>query len=405
MAEFSPSADRLATVFGGSGFVGRHIVRALARDGWRIRVAVRRPDLAGFLRPLGVVGQIELVQANLRYPEFDRRGGRGRRRRRQRRRDPAPERPPDLRSGARGRRRRDRARRQPRRGSTNSSTSRASAPTRVRPTPISPARGAARAPCARPRPPQSSCARRSSSVRRTISSSPASRLTAAGAERTWQPDARFASGRRPVCAARQTSNRKDRPMRLFAIDKDETITAFPAAEQVPEGQEQFASEKELAKLAANWPADRLTAIWNSFAGVAGFGADLKPVKKFTNRKTAVARIWKAIQALDAPAAAEATATTRKRPPPRQRAPRARRRRPRRPRPPRPRQARPYRASSARRPSCWRCCAARRRNDGRDRQSDRLAEPLCRRSDYADLCWQPGLWGGNRCDGVGIIRDV
>jgi NADH dehydrogenase len=69
MAEFSPSADRLVIVFGGSGFVGRHIVRALARDGWRIRVAVRRPDLAGFLRPLGVVGQIELVQANLRYPE------------------------------------------------------------------------------------------------------------------------------------------------------------------------------------------------------------------------------------------------------------------------------------------------------------------------------------------------
>jgi len=69
MAEFSPGADRLATVFGGSGFVGRHIVRALARDGWRIRVAVRRPDLAGFLRPLGVVGQIELVQANLRYPD------------------------------------------------------------------------------------------------------------------------------------------------------------------------------------------------------------------------------------------------------------------------------------------------------------------------------------------------
>ncbi|THD47222.1 MAG: complex I NDUFA9 subunit family protein [Bradyrhizobium sp.] len=69
MAEFADSPDRLATVFGGSGFVGRHIVRALARDGWRIRVAVRRPDLAGFIRPFGVVGQVELVQANLRYPE------------------------------------------------------------------------------------------------------------------------------------------------------------------------------------------------------------------------------------------------------------------------------------------------------------------------------------------------
>ncbi len=69
MAEVPSSLDRLATVFGGSGFVGRHVVRALAREGWRVRVAVRRPDLAGFLRPLGVVGQVELVQANLRFPE------------------------------------------------------------------------------------------------------------------------------------------------------------------------------------------------------------------------------------------------------------------------------------------------------------------------------------------------
>jgi hypothetical protein len=96
-------------------------------------------------------------------------------------------------------------------------------------------------------------------------------------------------------------------MRLFAIDNDNTITPFPAAGQIPEGQEQFASEKELAKLAANWPAGRLAQIWNSFAGVAGFGADLKPVKKFTDRKTAAARIWKAIQTLDG-AAPEATAT-------------------------------------------------------------------------------------------------
>ncbi len=57
----------LVTVFGGSGFVGRHVVRALAKRGFRIRVAVRRPDLAGFLQPLGNVGQISLVQANLRY--------------------------------------------------------------------------------------------------------------------------------------------------------------------------------------------------------------------------------------------------------------------------------------------------------------------------------------------------
>ncbi|MCZ8187255.1 MAG: complex I NDUFA9 subunit family protein [Beijerinckiaceae bacterium] len=59
--------SRLVTIFGGSGFVGRHLVRALAREGWRIRVAVRRPDLAGHLQPLGAVGQIHAVQANLRY--------------------------------------------------------------------------------------------------------------------------------------------------------------------------------------------------------------------------------------------------------------------------------------------------------------------------------------------------
>lgn len=59
----------LVTVFGGSGFVGRHVVRALAKRGYRIRVAVRRPDLAGFLQPLGNVGQISFAQANLRYKD------------------------------------------------------------------------------------------------------------------------------------------------------------------------------------------------------------------------------------------------------------------------------------------------------------------------------------------------
>ena len=60
--------ETLITVFGGSGFLGRHVVRALAQRGYRIRVAVRRPDLAGHLQPLGRVGQIHAVQANLRYP-------------------------------------------------------------------------------------------------------------------------------------------------------------------------------------------------------------------------------------------------------------------------------------------------------------------------------------------------
>jgi len=60
--------DTLVTVFGGSGFLGRSVVRALAKREYRIRVAVRRPELAGHLQPLGRVGQIHAVQANLRYP-------------------------------------------------------------------------------------------------------------------------------------------------------------------------------------------------------------------------------------------------------------------------------------------------------------------------------------------------
>jgi uncharacterized protein YbjT (DUF2867 family) len=60
--------ETLVTVFGGSGFLGRHVVRALAKRGYRIRVAVRRPELAGHLQPLGRVGQIHPVQANIRYP-------------------------------------------------------------------------------------------------------------------------------------------------------------------------------------------------------------------------------------------------------------------------------------------------------------------------------------------------
>jgi uncharacterized protein YbjT (DUF2867 family) len=61
--------ETLVTVFGGSGFLGRHVVRALANRGYRIRVAVRRPALCGHLRPMGKVGQIHAVQANLRYPQ------------------------------------------------------------------------------------------------------------------------------------------------------------------------------------------------------------------------------------------------------------------------------------------------------------------------------------------------
>ena len=66
------NSETLVTVYGGSGFLGRHVVRALANRGYRIRVAVRRPDLAGHLQPLGRVGQIHAVQANLRHaPSVD----------------------------------------------------------------------------------------------------------------------------------------------------------------------------------------------------------------------------------------------------------------------------------------------------------------------------------------------
>ena len=58
--------DKLITVFGGSGFLGRYVVRALVKRGYRVLVAVRRPDLAEFLRASGGVGQIQIVQANIR---------------------------------------------------------------------------------------------------------------------------------------------------------------------------------------------------------------------------------------------------------------------------------------------------------------------------------------------------
>jgi len=64
---FHPS-EKLITLIGGSGFVGRHVAQALARRGYRIRVACRRPDLAGHVQPLGTPGQVMPVQANVRYP-------------------------------------------------------------------------------------------------------------------------------------------------------------------------------------------------------------------------------------------------------------------------------------------------------------------------------------------------
>ena len=60
--------DKLVVVFGGSGFIGTHVVRALCKDGWRVRVACRRPHRALALQVNGQVGQVQLVQANIRMP-------------------------------------------------------------------------------------------------------------------------------------------------------------------------------------------------------------------------------------------------------------------------------------------------------------------------------------------------
>ncbi len=61
-------AQRVVTVFGGSGFIGRHLVGRLAKQGWIVRVAVRRPSRAGFLKPMGEVGQITPLRAPVRDP-------------------------------------------------------------------------------------------------------------------------------------------------------------------------------------------------------------------------------------------------------------------------------------------------------------------------------------------------
>ena len=59
----------LVTVFGGSGFLGKHVVRALVKDGWRVRVPVRSPHTAQELKVIGNVGQVQLMQANIRFPK------------------------------------------------------------------------------------------------------------------------------------------------------------------------------------------------------------------------------------------------------------------------------------------------------------------------------------------------
>src|SRR5713226_3217365 len=83
-------------------------------------------------------------------------------------------------------------------------------------------------------------------------------------------------------------------MTTFTIDADNNITALTGTEATPSGSEAFASEKDLLRIAAEWPAERLVEIWNSIPGVTA-------VTRFTNGKAGVARVWKAIQGLAKPA--------------------------------------------------------------------------------------------------------
>jgi hypothetical protein len=89
-------------------------------------------------------------------------------------------------------------------------------------------------------------------------------------------------------------------MKTYTIDAENSITAFPSKQDAGEG-ESFSSQQELAGLVAEWPADRLIEVWNGIPG-------LTPVKKFKDQKSAVTRIWKAIQSLDGGSEAEAVTT-------------------------------------------------------------------------------------------------
>jgi hypothetical protein len=80
-------------------------------------------------------------------------------------------------------------------------------------------------------------------------------------------------------------------MTIFTIDSENNIAAHASASEITDkGSEQFTSEKELAQLAAAWPGSRLVDVWNGIPG-------LTRVKRFTSRRLAIARIWKAVQSL------------------------------------------------------------------------------------------------------------
>ena len=96
--------------------------------------------------------------------------------------------------------------------------------------------------------------------------------------------------------------------KTYIIDADNCLSAESEAPAAIEGGASFTSQQELASATEGWPASRLVGVWNSFAGAPPFG-DLKEVKRFTDRKSAVARIWQAAQRLGEDLEKEATQPT------------------------------------------------------------------------------------------------
>jgi hypothetical protein len=83
-------------------------------------------------------------------------------------------------------------------------------------------------------------------------------------------------------------------MKVFSINADNKVAVFSSEQQVPREavKERFRTVEELAQLAQNWPTARLLDIWNGLPSV-------QPVRKFTDRSTAVRRIWKALDGVGA----------------------------------------------------------------------------------------------------------
>jgi uncharacterized protein DUF3489 len=87
-------------------------------------------------------------------------------------------------------------------------------------------------------------------------------------------------------------SQKENALKVFTIDNENNITVYSSRKLAADsGNSVFATETELSKLSNAWSAARLTDIWNSLTGVVA-------VKRFTDRKTATTRIWKAIQSLE-----------------------------------------------------------------------------------------------------------